>query len=93
MTQQHPRRHATRREQLYLTAKFRQPNRRTGASSTIRGAGDEPAERPFGMAHLRRAGSAFTVCGTPALTWPIFHHLPVSDAETLCHECVLNTKD
>lgn len=42
---------------------------------------------PFAVGHLKEVGSAATACGLPALDWPIFWDLPLSQADNGCPEC------
>jgi hypothetical protein len=61
----------------YITASHRRIDR----------TADEPHELPFGVAHVRTAGGPHTVCGVPALNWPIFWGLTATDPDNLCLEC------
>ena len=87
MTQDHKPHDPASARRLYLTAKYRQINRKSGSIPTLDDANDDPLELPFGVVHLRRDGSTDTVCGTPAQAWPVFVHLAIAEAETLCPEC------
>lgn len=47
------------------------------------------SERPYGVQHARQPGNAFTECGEPALTWPLFWDRTFhSGLELVCRACV-----
>lgn len=74
-------------QQWYLTAQYRQIIRRPESAPKLSAVHDEPLELPFGVTHVQRFGAAFTACGMPAHRWPIFWHLDISEADTICPAC------
>ena len=58
--------------------------------------GEWPIDRwaPKGGTHARRAGTAFTACGLPALEWPIFWEYQFAGSrEDACPRCAAITRE
>ena len=55
----------------------------------MKDVGGQMLERPCGLSHARRAGSALTACGRYAVGWRIFWELPFqTSAPHACPACV-----
>lgn len=56
-------------------------------SPHIRRAPGVAREVPFGTAHVKLLGAAFTACGQPASNWPVLWGTRLDEPEDFCPDC------